>query len=221
MNRPLQTRRGPFPRPRAVASRTRVVLAVLIVVVLVLVAVAIPRVRALEQTLSGFWVGEPAFLQEAGLSEMYLYIAPTEGSTLSTPRRQGYLVMSDTQGHLVSNQGIEINYAGRWGLWSWLRRGASALGAHFGGSSRPYNFEAALTYDDSAVMPDQMKVGLCAAEGTLALHSNGKLYAFLIRDNETSGSANKNYGAGGGSPAAQQASRDTDAVPIGGTQSGV
>lgn len=177
--------------PRPAAGRKgwgRVLLAAVIVVVIVLIAIASPRVQNYEQFLSGFWSGDPTFLQEAGLSELYLYIAPCERAG-GRWCRQGYLVMVDTTGGFVSNQGVEICYSalpGRWG---------SALKSHFsaGGQAKYKIKNAELVFDDRAVMPEDLSLDLNVTEGTLSLYDDTKLYAFLVKDNETSLAANAMY----------------------------
>jgi len=185
-------------KPRAnPLTRTwvRVLLAAIIVILIVLIAVVPPRVRDYELFLSGFWSGEPTFLKEAGLSEMYLYIAPCErcGGRWC---RQGYLVMVDAGGAMVSNQGIEITYGGITGRWK------SALKSHFPSRAQEtYRIPGAeFTYDDESVMPEDMRMGLNVTEGTLALYTDEKIYAFFVKDNETSIAANEEYCTDGAMP---------------------
>jgi len=178
----------PFPR---LAAWARVLLAAVIVILIILIAILSPRVRDFERFLSGFWTGDPAFLERAGLSEMCLYIAPCERAG-GRWCRQGYLVMVDTAGNMVSNQGIEIAYGcllGRWG---------SALKSHFSADAQEtYRVPCVeVAYDDDEVMPAQMRLGLNVTEGTVALYddgADGKIYAFLVKDNETSIAANAEY----------------------------
>jgi hypothetical protein len=174
---------------RACASTwARVLLAAIIVILIVLIAIASPRVRDYERFLSGFWSGDPAFLEESGLSEMYLYISPSERSG-GCWRRQGYLVMVDAGGGMVSNQGIEIEYSGAAGRWK------SALKSHFSASSEEvYRVKrASFSYDDEEVMPTEMHLGLNTTQGSISLYTGDKLFAFLYKDSEVSASANAAY----------------------------
>ncbi len=165
------------------------------VILIVLIAVVSPRVRDYELFLSGFWSGEPTFLKEAGLSEMYLYVSPCERSG-GRWCRQGYLVMVDAGGAMVSNQGVEITYGGMAGRWK------SALKSHFsGGAQETYRIPGAeFTFDDRSVMPEDMRMGLNVTEGTLALYTDEKIYAFFVKDNETSIAANEEYCTDGDMP---------------------
>ena len=162
----------------------RVLLAAIIVILIILIAILVPRSRDFEKFLSGFWFGDPTFLKQAGLSEMYFYITPYE-RTGGKWYRQGYLVMIDTAGNMVSNQGIKITYG------CLFRRWKSVLKSHFTiNSQETYQIPRAnLTYDDEEVMPTEMHLGLNVTEGTLAIydnHADHKIYAFLIKDNEAS-----------------------------------
>lgn len=200
MDQPLTLRATPAAaaKPRAnPLSRTwvRVFLAAIIVILIVLIAVVSPRVRDYELFLSGFWSGEPTFLKEAGLLEMYLYVAPCERSG-GRWCRQGYLVMVDAGGAMVSNQGIELEWSGMVGRWK------SALKSHFSASAdEVYRVKnAEFTYDDQAVMPEEMHLGLNVTQGSISLYTDEKLYAFLMKDNEVSATANEEFCTDGDMP---------------------
>lgn len=171
--------------PTNMKAPARIALAALVLILIILVVVLSPRVREFEKFLSGVWIGESAFLKESGLAELYLYIAPREKSS-----RQGYLVMVDSQGEFVSNQGVEIDYACAFKRWM------SALKSNFSSSKVDYCVPCAqITYDDSAAMPEEMSLGLDVSKGTLTLYDSEKIYAFLVKDNEVSMSANIQYSA--------------------------
>jgi len=164
-------------------------LVAVIVVILIILVVAVPRTQGHERGLSGFWVGEPAFLETAGLSDMYLYLAPAEGGGLRTVR-QGYLIMTDLDGGFVSNQSVGLRYAAGPGRW------AGSLKNHFSPGA-PYRIAGAeLVYDEAPVMPEKLSLAYHPAEGTLSLYDSEKLYALLLKDTETSLSANEVYGSG-------------------------
>jgi len=164
-----------------------VALAALVVVLILVIAVAFPRVRDSEKMLSGFWSGDPTFLEKSGLSEMFLYVSPPSPGERE---RQGYLVMKGGDGSIVSNQGLSLDLRGRP-----ASRWASALKSNFSASAlESYRVpKVRVAYDDIPVMPEEMALSLNAADGTLALHSDGKIHAFLVKDNETSITANEAY----------------------------
>jgi hypothetical protein len=166
------------------SAGVRAALALFVVVVLVLVALALPRVRDFEAFLSGFWVGDPAFLREAGLSELYLYLAPAEEGG-GRRRRQGYLVLGGDD-RVLSNQGIELSYADAGGrAWSALKGGASAA------ASASYRIKGvSVGYDEEAAMPESLDLVLDTTRGALVLHSGGKAWLKAYKDNENSAWAN-------------------------------
>lgn len=160
-------------------------LAALVVVTIVLI-VALSRMRDYEQFLSGFWVGDPAFLRRAGLGDMYLYLAPPDRAG----GRQGYLVMTSPEGEVLSNQAVQARSSG-------LGRWTSALRSHFLAprDDDVYRGRLAIAYDQGGPMPPEMKLGLSVAKGSLTLFDEDKVYAFLVRDNIASNAANELYRA--------------------------
>lgn len=160
----------------------------IIVLIILLILIVAPRIHGLESQISGFWTGNDAFLERAGLASYYLYIGPRE-SKAPWSRRQGFLVITDREGGTVTSQAIGISYL------SLFRRWTSALRGHFSPAA-PYNIKATIEYDDEAVMPE--KVTLSFLNGTLTVRDSEKIYAFLTRDNETSLAANAMYDEGEG-----------------------
>lgn len=172
--------------PRRQGRWRSVLLAIVVVLLLFVIVAASPRVRDSEAMLTGFWSGEPAFLKTAELSEMYVYISPAE-SKRGRKTRQGYLVMVNNAGVMVSNQSITLEYSRAWARWASAFRGALT-------SSPQYKIpRVTISYDDAPVMPEEMKLVLNPADGTLAFCDDEKIYAFLVRDNEISLTANSEY----------------------------
>lgn len=157
--------------------------AALVVVIVVIVAIAAPRVRDYERGLAGFWSGDPTFLDEAGLAQMYLYVAPADRRPGRRWGRQGFLYIADKSGAEVCNQGVELSYGAA------PRRWASAFKCHFAGAASYQIPAVAVSYDEHAAMPEAVRLGFDPAEGTLALFTADKVYAFLVRDNEASAAA--------------------------------
>ena len=153
-------------------------LAILVVAVILLVALTVPRLRDFERYLEGFWVGDSAFMREAGLTELYLYLSPPEKSGGGV-RRQGYLLMGGS-GRVLSNQSLELTYsdlAGR--AWSALDGNAT------------YRIRGvAIQYDETAVLPETLDLVLNPARGTLALNIGEKACLEAYKDNETSNYTN-------------------------------
>lgn len=163
----------------------RAVFSVLVVLMIMLIAMVAPRIRDFERFLSGFWSGESGFLRKAGLSDMFLYIAPCErlgGRWV----RQGYLVLVDSAGAVISNQAIEMSWGGLLGRWkSALKSSVTASADETYKVGTVY-----LEYDHEAIMPETMSLGLNVTKGTLVLYEDHKVFAFLVKDNEVSITAN-------------------------------
>ncbi len=65
--------------------------------------------RWTSEGLAGFWVGDPIFMQEAGLSAITMFVGPK-----SKGAREGYIYMSDESGGEVANGPIDIAFSPRW-----------------------------------------------------------------------------------------------------------
>ena len=175
---------------RKLCGRAGVFVAVLVVVIIAItVALVSPRVRDCENFLTGVWVGDPAFLAKTGLSEMTLYISPRERAG-GEWRRQGYLTMIDAAGgEMVSNQSVELAWAGAPGRWVSAFKSAVAASA-----GADYRVKAAeFTYSARDVMPAEMQVGVDVARGSLTLHTDEVLHAFMYKDNEGSAFADETW----------------------------
>lgn len=174
-------------KPRA---RPALVLAagVLAVLVLLLVALAAPRRRDHDAFLSGFWAGDPSFLEEAGLSQLDLFIAPPSDKR-GAEKRQGYLLMVDEKGEVLSNQRLEIARTAGRGPAAWKAAGLAAL-------APPGPCDAGrvlVSYEDAPAMPEDLALKLDCTRGTLVLHAGGEVYAALYKDNAASAAANSEY----------------------------
>jgi hypothetical protein len=182
------------PQPAAAGSawRRRALVAVVVVLIIALVVVA-PRVRDHERALGGYWVADSSFLEESGLSEMCLYLPP-RARRGGRWYRDGYLVMVGGGGEPLADQAVAVS-------WPALgpARWASAVRSHFAppGGSSTYRVPAAeFAYTSGAPTPERMELTFDATRGALALQAEGRLYAYLFRDNETSVAADAEYGAG-------------------------
>lgn len=168
----------------------RYALGIVLVLVLLFFVAAYPRIKCNEEMLAGYWSADSSYLEKADLSQMDLYIAPPDGASSET--RQGYLLMVDSEGNFVSNQGIELvlRRSGK----TWVASARSALlsdGAR--GPSGVRMGTAHIVYDDEPVMPEYLTLELDPARGTLTMYDDGQIYAFLYKDNEASADANAQY----------------------------
>lgn len=172
----------------ATGAGARSLLALVVVAVLVILALSRPRARDLEAALTGFWAGDPEFMAEAGLSDLYLYLAPASGQ--GERQRQGYLVMAG-DGRVLSNQGVEVSYSDGWGrAWSALKGSIVAAAAPF------YRIRGvAFSYSEEAAMPPALDLLYDAGRGTLTLHSGEKVWLRAFKDAEASAWAAETYAA--------------------------
>ena len=160
-----------------------VLIAVIIAVLVILVVAGATAVRRYEHYLTGLWVADPAFLHKARLRDLQVFIAPRDPPSGG---RQGYLIITDTDGEFISNQAIEIQEHPQW--WSALR---AAYRVKVDAYSTP---DLQIAYDDGdAPMPKSMRMTLSILEGTLTLYDSKKIYAFMRKDLTASATAIEAY----------------------------
>ncbi len=157
-------------------SNAPTLVGVLIVLIILLVWLVGRPSQLCECMLTGVWTADPDFLEQSGLSDMYMYVEEPTG--VFTKERQGYLVMVNDSDDFVSNQGFQMRY-GR----GWLRFGTEPY--RIGSVQFDFDQEG---FGDSA-MPSTMDVSLSPKNGSLVLHDSDKVYACLWRDNQLSGAA--------------------------------
>jgi len=171
-------------------SRTRFGLAVAMVIVLTLITIGTVAMRRYESYLSGYWVGEPSFLQKAGLKDMQLFVAPPSGGC-----RQGYLIMTNLSGGFIANQPIELHEH------SALQRWWTALGSVFGTERDAYKADrleieyAGTPAGEESPMPANLKMSVSLLNATMTLYSDSRVYAFLQKDMRVSEVAVESYEA--------------------------
>ena len=146
----------------------KTLLGALIVILVIVLCFAFSKTRAqydYRKVLPGLWKGESEFLASAGLQDYYLYIAPD--------LQKGYLVILDQDDNLSSDQIVELR----------IRRQAL----------RPEKLSVQITYSNLMPMPESVTFTLDVNQGTLHIAADGEMYAFLIKDNESSLVANAEY----------------------------
>jgi hypothetical protein len=159
---------------------------VLVLILIVIAALYVATAKRFSHYLSGLWVGDPGFLDRAGLSDFQLFLAPEEDGL-----RQGYLLIADTEGGLITNQAIELRVESGPGAYETLKAATSSLDVR----TSP---EVHIAYDDAKgpkPIPEALKMSLSVMAGTLALFDDDKVYAFLEKDLASSVAALDAYGA--------------------------
>ena len=157
-------------------ARTSLLLGALIVIIIILVWLCGRPSHLCECMLTGVWTADQDFLDQSGLSDMYMYVEEPAGILRRT--RQGYLVMVNNNGDFVSNQGFEMCYNR-----GWFRFGTDPYRV----ATVQFDFDQENFGDDA--MPTLMDISLSPKNGSLVLHDADQVYACLWRDNQLSGAA--------------------------------
>lgn len=157
-----------------------------IIMVVIIIIIGSISVSRYEQYLSGLWIGDPTFLNDAHLSDFQLFISPRENGT-----RQGYLIITNLNGEFISNQAIEINEQSH--ISNWM----SATCSSFKTNTDVYNVRTIeINYDnedDDPPMPKLLKMTISLLNGSLSLYDEQKVYAFMRKDFAASAAAIEVY----------------------------
>lgn len=150
---------------------------VAVVIVLILVVCLLSHVTPSMRALSGFWVGEPSFLDEAGLVDMCLYVGPPSSGVFAKASRLigwGYfdcfLLMANSAG-VICSQKVEM----RTSLPTQYYLPADSQ--HVEGSCK-FVFDD----EDECPLPSDVKIALDTSCGALALYDDESLLAYLHKD---------------------------------------
>jgi hypothetical protein len=158
---------------------------VAVLVLLTIVIVGMSMRSRYDTHLSGYWVGDTAFLEKSKLKDIQLFIAPVEDGA-----RSGYLIMTDANGDYISNQAVTITAGAS--LWSALKNTLKAR-------HDQYTVSAEIEYDGtvsaSSPMPTAVRLTLSILDGTLTIYDKDKVWAHLVRDNQATGPALAAYDA--------------------------
>ena len=130
--------------------------------------------------LTGLWVGDPEFLSQANLKDLQIFIAPKEKKL-----RQGYIIMTDTNGNFILNQAIEFRNTSQ----------SSASKANKQKQKDKFNANYQTNIEDDSIFPKNIKLGVSMCDGTLSIHDtkSNKLYALLEKDLISSATAIEAY----------------------------
>ena len=164
--------------------RALVIAVVIVVVIVIIGSLATARY---DGYLSGYWVGDPAFLEKANLKDIQLFIAPVVGGV-----RDGYLIMTDAAGEYLANQAVTIKTGG---VLSAPGRWLGAIRDSFVTAHDQYSFPAEIEYDNGSSpgsatpMPTSVRMTLSILDGTLTIYDDGKVWALLNRDPAATGPA--------------------------------
>lgn len=155
--------------------------AVLVLTIIFIALIACPMGKKYSDFLSGMWVGDPTFLQKAGLRDMKLFISPRDDYT---GERQGYVIMANENGDIIANQAFDLTAHER-------KPWAQNFQNHFAVRDKCL-FDASFSFDDATInklIPSDLTISISMANGSLSLSDDAKLYGFLYRDGAASHTA--------------------------------
>ena len=145
----------------------RVLYAVIVVVILVVIyAVASMNVAPNENYLTGMWVGDDLFCEEAEIDSMLLYI----GEPVDGRMRNGYIVIQ-ADGEMVS-QGFMFEHRPGW------------AGPSIGG----YTVHGIIDFEDDPIWSDDGRITITTdmRTGLMRIYHKDQLYARLYKSMELS-----------------------------------
>lgn len=182
-----------------------VLFGMLVIFIIIILVVFIPPIhRRHRDYISGLWAGDPTFLQKAGLKDMQMYIGPRGGDDT----RQGYLIMTNSSGDMISNQAFDMTEEGS-------RACSQSLRNHFRTRDK-FTVEVELQFDDKTappIMPAELTITVSMVDGSMSIYSGTRLFAFLYKDMAASSAAAHAYEDGGTS--ASGATKDSADVSDG------
>ena len=119
--------------------------------IIVMVIILIYMNYKLKKYMTGMWVGDTAFLKKADLTDFKLLLTDEVNG-----RREGYLIIVNNKGELVSNQPITL-------------------------TSELFNYK--MTFDvESPSIPEKIQISTSMCDGTLIIKDDKDIYAKLRKD---------------------------------------
>lgn len=138
----------------------------IVIIFLILVAVFIYRRYCARYNayLAGMWVGESTFLEQAGLSQFYMFFKNN---------KEGYIVMIDEDGETVANHAIDFTV-------KFNNVISASLAPKNDACTAVMKIKA--TDGEECPIADVSRLTMSMLDGTLALYDSKKLFAFLQKD---------------------------------------
>ncbi len=153
-------------------TRNIIILSILVVIVLLVIY----STSKYNNYLIGYWKGESGYLEEADLSVLELYISP---------KNSGYLIMITTDGTVIYDGTVKIK---------------SIRMALFSSLFNVFKTKNDMCYDNYIEFADELPEGtkklsfnISILNGTLCLYDKKSIYAFLIKNNESTLVSNAVY----------------------------
>jgi hypothetical protein len=122
--------------------------------------------------LSGMWVGETSYLQNAGLRTFNLFIKDP---------KTGYLIMVTDKGDIIANYPVTICHS-----YGNVVTPSLAIKDDKCGGSVKFTKDDDKDSEDKFPLEDVTSMSISMLNGTLTLHDKTKMFAFLQKDNSAS-----------------------------------
>lgn len=166
----------------ATMNLTHLIIGAVIGAILVMMWMTCETFAQSRDYLAGCWVGEPAFLEQAGLSDMRLVISPAKCGV-----REGYILLVGEDGDVIQAETLEVAEE------DCMRRWLGTMGV----------LARVQKANDWVLRLGDERYGasLCVQRGTLMLWKGGVLYGLLTKDFAASDAANavfEDFGFAGG-----------------------
>lgn len=124
---------------------------VFLALIIVMIIILIYMNCKLKKYMTGMWVGDTAFLKKADLNDFKLLLTDEVNG-----RREGYLIIVNNKGELVSNQPITL-------------------------TSELFNYKMAFDVESPSI-PEKIQISTSMCDGTLIIKDDKDIYAKLRKD---------------------------------------
>ena len=128
------------------------------IILIVILLIYYRDVRLHEDILTGMWIADDKFCEDAGVDSMLVYIGAADGGMTTT--RNGYIVI----GPDVANQGFVMKYTPIY-------------------SPLDHTVTMTIDFDIDQLWPQDVSLRIDAATGSMRIYNGDKLYARLYREN--------------------------------------
>lgn len=141
-----------------------ILLAVIIFLIIIAVFIYYRYKARYTKFLAGMWVGESSFLEQAGLTQFYMFFKND---------KEGYVVIVDEDGETLANHAVNFNI-----------KFSNIVSASLSSKNDACNADITIKAIDGETCPiaDVRRLTISMLDGSLALYDNKKLFAFLQKD---------------------------------------
>lgn len=162
----------------------------IVVILIILIIILICSVKGANSSclkyntyLTGMWVGDLEFIKKANLSDLQIFIAPKEQK-----KRDGYILMVDTNKEFILNQPIELKELSSQHKQRWSANSANKK------IDDEFNIQFELITDVKNIYPKILYLTISMTNGVLSIKDgNNKIFALLSKDLVASAAAISAY----------------------------